>query len=230
MLSSGEVSCMLACASHTYVWVFLYIYTVTTSSLACLQSVQITDLTIVRTYLLSFTLTDASNDSYPSSSTVAPKKSSQPSKLVDLGAASSFASQQRQQQQQQQQQQEQLVTSAPVAQSSDGKGTQGDLMNIFGAFSSAPTATQPVQQAQNKGDLFDADFADFQGAFSSQQAPQTSQPTHSTGTYWRHRQHDCVFVHACTYVLIHLHHVRIDVYWICKRTCIHWCEQVPCTP
>ena len=219
---------MLVSASHTYVWVFLYIYTVTTSSLACLQSVQITDLTIVRTYLLSFTLTDASNDSYPSSSTAAPKKSSQPSKLVDLGAASSFASQQRQKQQQ-----EQLVTSAPVSQSSDSKGTQGDLMNIFGAFSSAPTATQTVQQAQNKGDLFDADFADFQGAFSSQQAPQTSQPTHSTGTYWRHRQHDCVFVHACTCAYTFAPHsecVRFNVYWICKRTCIHWCEQVLCTP
>ena len=164
----------------------------------------VTNLTRLPSSLLHLTVT--SSDSYPSSSTVAAKKSSQPSKLVDLGAATSFASQQRQEQQ------EQLGRSTAVSQSSDSKGAQGDLINIFGAFSSAPAAPQPpVQQAQDKGDLFDSDFADFQGAFSSQQTPQVTQPFNSTGI----KTQICVYMLACvclhvllyidTYVYIHSH-------------------------
>lgn len=137
--------------------------------------------------------TVASSDSYPSSSMVPAKKSSQPSKLVDLGAAASFASQQQQQQQP-------LATSTTVSEPSDSTGAQGDLINIFGTFSSAPAAKQPVQQAQDKGNLFDSDFADFQGAFSSQQVPQASQPTHNTGI---------LHTGVCLCVCVCVTHVRI---------------------
>eukprot|EP00731_Ephydatia_muelleri_P020449 Em0013g176a len=94
------------------------------------------------------------------------KKSSQPSKLIDLGAAATFANTEKksgpvvvsQQVQQQVFQQQQVRGGDP-------------FMDVFGEFSQA---TQAQKTAQAPGGF--ADFGLFQSAPSKQQAPVPSQP------------------------------------------------------
>ena len=87
------------------------------------------------------------------------KKGSQPSKLVDLGAASTYAASQK--------------TTQP-SQPQPNTSNQGELFDVFGDFSTAPTSTGASVQSQNNPgvSLMDENFANFESAFDGSTVPQ----------------------------------------------------------